>query len=83
MKEDNDQGVQFLDVVVTIFNGEDCSNVDKIMDIQVENQVKIISKAEQKSEITPADIFITFANVLPNGYSCTEDVEQGVKYSVK
>ena len=83
MKEDKDQGVQFLDVVVTLFNGEDCGNVDKIMDIQVENQVKIISKAGQKSEITPTNIFITFANMLPSGYTCTEEIEQGVKYSVK
>ena len=83
LKEDKSRDVSVVDVLITIFNGEECSDVDKIMSIQVENHVKVLSKEEQKSEITPENIYITFANMLPIGYTCTEDIEQGVKYSVK
>lgn len=55
---------------IDFYPDETCSSDNKIMEMDIHNQIKVVSKKYHRVEITTANIFVTFPVALPKEYRC-------------
>lgn len=83
LEEDKASNFFRMKIHIVIYHYESCIDSNKLMDMDIHNQIKIISKKYHRVETTTTNILLKLSSVLPSEYKCNNIVKADTPISLK
>lgn len=83
LEEDKVSDIYRMKIHTVIYHYESCIDSNRLMDMDIHNQIKIISKKYHRVETTTTNILLKLSSVLPSEYKCNSIVKANTPISLK
>lgn len=83
LEEDKVSDIYRMKIHIVIYHYESCIDSNRLMDMDIHNQIKIISKKYHRIETITTNILLKLSSVLPSEYKCNNIVKANTPISLK